>query len=116
MKRDDFHIFKSLLCNLDNVIAFSFVAVSGAKKSLETFLGLYLTGMPDTTDWDFPLADFHAVLPLHEVLTHILLGKVAAISQTVFSDAFLWMKILYLDQNFIDFFPKGPIDNNPALV
>ena len=39
-----------------------------------------------------------------------------AISQTIYSDAFLWMKICVLIKISLKFVPKGPIDNNPALV
>ena len=38
----------------------------------------------------------------------------AAISQTIISDAFSWMKILYFDWKFTQIVLKGPIDNNPA--
>ena len=44
------------------------------------------------------------------------MDKMAAISQTVFSDAFSWMKNLYFDKISLKFVSKGPIDNNPALV
>ena len=40
----------------------------------------------------------------------------AAISQTMFSDAFREWKVLYFDKNVTEFFPKGSIDNNPTLV
>ena len=49
----------------------------------------------------------------------------ATILQTTFSDALLWMKssrekfgilIEYLDWNFTEVAPKGPIDNIPALI
>ena len=44
-------------------------------------------------------------------------GKMAAVSQTIFSDAFFWKKmfsiLIKISQKFL---PKGPIDNNPALV
>ena len=43
----------------------------------------------------------------HELLTHLPLDEVAAISQTIFSDAF---KIS------LKFVPEGPIENKPALV
>ena len=39
----------------------------------------------------------------------------AAISQTIFWDAFSWMKIFILNKIFIEV-PKGLINNNPALV
>ena len=38
----------------------------------------------------------------------------AAISQTVVSDAFSWMKNFFIKIS-LNFVPKGPIDNNPAL-
>ena len=44
-------------------------------------------------------------------LIHLPLDKMVAISQMIFSDAFLLMKILYFE-----FVPKRPIDNNSALV
>ena len=46
-------------------------------------------------------------------LTHLPLDKMAAISQTIFSCAFSWMKVLYFEQKFVH---KGPIDNNLSLV
>ena len=50
-------------------------------------------------------------------LTHPPLDKMAAISQTVSSDAFSWMNSLYLDYSFTEvFFLKHPIYNNPVLV
>ena len=52
----------------------------------------------------------------HHYLTHPHLppGKMAAISQTILSDAFAWMTVLYFYYNFADvFLHKGPIDNNP---
>ena len=45
-------------------------------------------------------------------LTHHSLDKMAAISQTTFSKAFLSMK----KYQFRLFVPKGPINNIPALV
>ena len=36
-------------------------------------------------------------------LTHLPLDKMAAISQTIFSDAFSWMKFLYFDYDFTEF-------------
>ena len=39
--------------------------------------------------------------------------KMAAILQTIISDAFSWMKSFV---SLLKFVPKGPIDNNPALV
>ena len=41
----------------------------------------------------------------------------AAISQTVFSDVFPWMSsFVFLIKISLIYVPKGPIDNNPALV
>ena len=40
----------------------------------------------------------------------------AAILQTIFSDAFLWIKLFYFDKIFMKFVPKGPIGNKQALV
>ena len=40
----------------------------------------------------------------------------AAISQTIYSNAFLWMKNLVLIQISLTFVPKGPFDNKAALV
>ena len=45
----------------------------------------------------------------------------AAISQTTLSNAFSWMKMLIKMINFLikislEFVPKGPVNNNPALV
>ena len=42
--------------------------------------------------------------------------KMAAISQTIFSDAFSWLKSFVFWLNFTEVFPKGPDDNNPVLV
>ena len=40
----------------------------------------------------------------------------AAISQTIFSDTFLWIKILYFDKEKSQkFVPKRQIGNNPAV-
>ena len=54
-------------------------------------------------------------LALKFSLTHRGRDKMAAISQTMFLDAFLWMKPFVYWLNFT-FVPKGPIDNVPALV
>ena len=43
--------------------------------------------------------------------------KMAAFSQTIFSDAFSWMKKFKISIKMsLNFVPKGSIDNNPALV
>ena len=39
----------------------------------------------------------------------------AAISQTIFSDAFSWMESCILIKISLKFVPKGPTDYNPAL-
>ena len=50
-------------------------------------------------------------------LTQIPLDKMDAISQTIFSDAFLWMqKCCILIKISLNFVPESPIDNNPTLV
>ena len=57
------------------------------------------------------------LLPIHRLnmrhqmwlLIHLSLDKIAIVSQTIFSDAFSWMK------NFV-FRLEGPIDNDPALI
>ena len=55
----------------------------------------------------------HMASPGHNELTHLPLDKMAAISQTIFSDAFSQK-----NENFciLKLFPKGLINNNPALV
>ena len=50
------------------------------------------------------------------VLTHMPLYKMAAVSQTTFLNAFSWKKKVEFWINFTEVFPKGPIDNNQALV
>ena len=50
------------------------------------------------------------------ILTHLPLEKIAAISQ-MFCDAFSWMKnFVFLIRISPRIVPKGPNDNNPALV
>ena len=48
-------------------------------------------------------------------LTHLPLDKMSAVSQTIFSDAFSWMKSLVFWLKF-HWSLLGPIDNNPALM
>ena len=43
-------------------------------------------------NWNLPSAKCQPFYSGLEVLTHLLLDKMTAISQTIFSDAFLWMK------------------------
>ena len=51
------------------------------------------------------------------VSTRLPLDKIAASSQTIFSGAFSWMNRFFILINIsLKFVPKGPIDNNPALV
>ena len=40
----------------------------------------------------------------------------AAISQTIVSDVFSWMKNFILIKISLNFVPKSPIDNNAALI
>ena len=50
-------------------------------------------------------------------LIHLPLGKMAATSETIFSDAFVWIKSCVFRLKFRRMFvPKGPIDNKWALV
>ena len=50
-------------------------------------------------------------------LTHLTVDKMAAISQTIFSDAFSWMKNITFWLNFSpESVSKGPTENDPALV
>ena len=49
---------------------------------------------------------------IRSVLTHWGRDKMAAVSQTTLSNAFSWMKMLEFRLRF----PKGPINNIPALV
>ena len=67
--------------------------------------GFYVKSYDDNITWK----TFH--------LTHRPQDKMAAISQTIFWDAFLWMKsFIFFIKISLEFDPKGPIDNNPALV
>ena len=49
-------------------------------------------------------------------LTHWGLGKMAAINQATFSNAFSWMKMYKFQSISLSFVPKGPLNNIPALV
>ena len=54
---------------------------------------------------------------LVECLTHLSLAKMVAISQTMFSNAFSWMKSLVFGSKFHwSLFLRGPIDNESSLV
>ena len=57
------------------------------------------------------------LIDLINLLTHLPLDKMAAILQTMFSDAFSWMKsfVFWLKFHW-SLFPKGPTGKNPALV
>ena len=46
--------------------------------------------------------DYSCSFAREPTLTHLPLNKMAAISQTTFSNAFSWMKILYFDSNFTE--------------
>ena len=54
--------------------------------------------------------------PKTQYLTHLPLDKMAVISQTMFSDAISSEKFCILIKISPKFVPKGPIDNNPAMV
>ena len=50
-------------------------------------------------------------------LTHLPLDRMAAILQTIFPGALLCMKHFCISIKIsLKFVPKGPIDNNPALI
>ena len=49
-------------------------------------------------------------------LVHLPLDKMAAILQMMFWNTFSSMKRCVSIQMSLKFVPKGPIDNNPALV
>ena len=50
------------------------------------------------------------------IKTHLPLGKIAAISQTIFSDAFSWMKLRILIQISLKCLSDGQIENIQAVV
>ena len=52
----------------------------------------------------------------YPILTHWGRDKMAAISQTMFSNAFSWMKMWISLQSSLKFVPKGLINNIPSLV
>ena len=69
------------------------------------------------TDDDDDTMEMHIYASLGlSVLIHLPLGKMVVISQTLFSDALLWMKYFVFWLNFTEFVPKGPTDYNQALV
>ena len=49
-------------------------------------------------------------------LAHLALEKMAAISQTTFSNAFFQREVFYFDRMLLKFVPEGPFDNKAALV
>ena len=62
-------------------------------------------------------AHIHTFLPPEPDLTHLPLDKMAAISQTIFSDAFSWMNFFcILIKMSLNFVLKDSIDTNAALV
>ena len=75
-------------------------------KYAMTILHLYIIKINCFLIWDCAIKIF-PLLPLE---------KMAAISQTIFSDAFSWTKSFVFDSNLLKFVPKGPVDNNPTLV
>ena len=56
-----------------------------------------------------------SIVMASELLTHWGRDKIDAISQTIFSNAFSWMKMLEYRLK-LKFVPKGLINNIPALV
>ena len=55
----------------------------------------------------------------YDHLTHLPLDKLAAISQTIFLDAFVWMESFvfwFKIEISLELVPKGSTDSNPALV
>ena len=50
-----------------------------------------------------------------DILTHLPVDKMAAISQTIFSDSFSWMNSLYFDQNFPEVFSSGSNWHLPSI-
>ena len=55
--------------------------------------------------------------PSMKMLTHLPLDKIASVSQTIFSNAFSWMKnFVFFVLISLKFVPKGPIDNKSVLV
>ena len=55
----------------------------------------------------------HQAVKHEPSLTHLSLDKMAAISQTIFSDAFLWKKSFVFWSKFVS---KGPIHKKLAMV
>ena len=54
--------------------------------------------------------------PSMEMLTHLPLDKIASVWQTIFSNAFSWMKnFVFLVLISLKFVPNCPIDNKSAL-
>ena len=50
-------------------------------------------------------------------LCHLFLKKMTVISQTTFSNVFSWIKkVLYIESNFTEVLPRGPIDHKLSLV
>ena len=60
---------------------------------------------------------YHEALLSYTELTHLSLDKMAAFLQTIFSDAFSWMKSFFiLIKISLKFVPKDLTNNNKALV
>ena len=55
--------------------------------------------------------------PSMKMFTHLPMDKIASVPQTIFSNAFSWMKnFVFLVLISLTFVPKGPIDNKSTLV
>ena len=66
---------------------------------------------------DVLLLQCQCSFPRGYALTRLPLDKMAAIPQTIYSDAFSWMKsFVFLFQISLKYVPNGLIDNNLALV
>ena len=81
--------------------------------------------LPSTLHVDIPsiwnnklIENVNKIIPkMYLYSTHLSLDKMAVISQTIFLDAVSWMEIFcILNKISLKLVPRGPIDNNPALV
>ena len=106
------------------------MSISYIKKLLES-LHFYKKVHGEASGWVYCLWDilhirYHTFFtPLYiynrpiihrKYLTHLPLDKMAAILQTMFSDAFSWMKNCISIKISLKVVIKGPIGNNPASV
>ena len=69
-----------------------------------------------TGSYDNPIRQCMNVWQGFSLLVHFPLDKMVALSQTILSDAFSWMKSFVFKKKSLEFVAKGPIDNNPAFV